>query len=458
MIEIFSYEKNDGLEELILSNSIASILDIFESKESQIDFNVDAIKNMIAIAQVEQTDDTLFRMQSILVSLGWNLNDDIFLKEEVFPARQTPVNKPFNRMHNQDDIIGHMTHATLLDEKYNVVEDDFEHIAVSSVVYKAWRDEDKEREIANLISEILDGQWKVSMECLFSNFDYGLIDQDGKQYIIKRTPETSHLSKHLRKYKGSGTYNGHRIGRVLRDINFCGKGLVKVPGNPHSVVLNSSKKFFGAVASFNEIKELRMNELEIALDKLAKAEAGLSSAQVELANYKSEAAKLAEAKLASTIAEKDNTIASLQTDIATMANNVAVANGKIQILETANVEFASKYEVASAELNTIKSEVITNKRRSALLLAKVPEDRAEVIVKNFANANDEMFNTLIENISIKPVETNVTTTTTTDFSTATLLEAPLNTTNTDVNLDKAQKIESYLTKVMSAGRTSKGDK
>lgn len=459
MIEIFEQERKDGLAELISFNSIASVLDIFESKDSQVDFNINAVKELIATAQIDLTDDTLFTMQSILVTLGWNLNDDIFLKEEVYPARQTPVNKPFNRMHNQDDIIGHMTNAILLDSNLNVVEDDFEHIAVSSVVYKAWRDKDKEQEIAQLISEILDGQWKVSMECLFSNFDYGLVDQNGKQVIVKRTPETSYLSKSLRKYGGSGTYNGNRIGRVLRDINFCGKGLVKRPGNPHSVVLNSNMKFFGAVASLNEIKELRMNELEVALDKLAKTEAGLLAAQAELANFKAEAARIAEAKLAATIEEKDASIAALRTDIATMADNVTVANNKIAVLEAANVEVATKYEQASAELSTIKAAQIVEKRKSALASAGVPADRADVILKNFANASDEMFAVLVDNISVKVVET-ITENTTADFSAASVEDAPLNTSAVDTSaIDKAAQIQNHLMKnVFVVGRNTKGDK
>lgn len=461
--QIFEHEINAGLAELMTDCSIASYLDIFEAEADKIDFGLDAIKEYIASAQEREVDDaTLFYMQSILVTLGWNLNDDIFLRDEVYNARHTPVNKPFNRMHNQDDIIGHMTNATLLNSSLQPSED-FEHVAVSSVIYKAWRDVDKRSEIAELIEEIRDGKWKVSMECVFSGFDYGLIDKNGNQRIVQRTPETSHMTKHLRKYKGDGYYNGERIGRAFRDINFCGKGLVKKPGNPFSSVLNANKKFFGAIASIDNNKESRMNELEMALANLKSVEDKLKLAETEIAKLKSEANEITQAKFDETIkakdaeiTEKDGAIASLREDLTKTSTNLADANAKITVLETAKTEIATQYEAIASEHTKLKGEVVLAHRKAALTSAKVSEERQDAILAKFASASDEMFNELVANI--KPTESVTTTVeTTVDFSKAEVVEPPLSVTTEPAKKDNSS-IVSFMQKTFSNHKQLQGVK
>lgn len=390
MFEIFEQEKIDGLASSLANTSIAYSLDIkLLSDEILAD-----TKKWVATAGLEQPD--LFYMDSILATVGWNLNDDIFLKDEVLAAKNTPVDKPFNMMHNQDDIIGHMTAARLLNSDYQLASDeDFEHIAVSSVIYKAWRDEEKKKEIDQTVAEILDGKWKVSMECLFSKFDYGLITPEGKQIIIARTPESSYLTKYLRAYKGPGTIQNNKIGRVLRNITFCGKGLVDNPGNPYSIIFNKSKKFFGANAS---LKELRMNELELTQAKLKEAEA-------ELLSVKSEIQKAAEAKLTAAIAERDTVIkakeeaiAGLQADLTKLSATLSEAKASLEATEAIKAEAVKGFQEAKAELEKIKAETVLASRKAAL--AKVVDaDRAESLLVKFASASQEMFDELITTLS-----------------------------------------------------------
>ncbi len=479
MIEIFDQEKYDGLADLMSDNSIAYLTDIKESFDSPfVDF-----EKVFGIAEAgleDLSDSTLFNLVSILVTLGWNLNDDVFLREEVFAAKNTPVNKPFNRMHNQQDIIGHMTSAKLLDSDYKPVEGmDFEHVCVSSVIYKAWRDETRRNEIAQLISEIQNDKWKVSMECVFAKFDYALITPEGKQVIIPRTPETSHLTKHLRKYKGTGSYNGNRIGRVLRDINFCGKGLVSNPGNPYSVILNEkSKKFFGAEASLNEIKELVMNELE-------QAKANEAAALAELATFKANAAKESEDKMKQALAEKDTVIAGLQENISTINTAVAGVNTELETVKTEKSAIATKLELAEAELNVIKAAKILSDRKSALADINIVDEKADAILAQYAGSSQELFNTFVSTIAAfvpfkkkdeedvekkkddekKEGEAALATESTADFSQAKVdEEAALSATaNAKVNEDST-KISEYLkTHAFTAGNSNtitkkKGDK
>jgi len=71
-------------------------------------------------AELAQPD--LAYIQSILVSAGWNLNDDVFLPDEMWAARATPVHKPINVEHNETKIIGHMIQSQAVDKQGNVIE------------------------------------------------------------------------------------------------------------------------------------------------------------------------------------------------------------------------------------------------------------------------------------------------------------------------------------------------
>ncbi len=395
MLELYEQEKLDGIN-FAQSLSIAYTLDLSLLKDE----TLAEVGKCVAMAnKLDQPD--LFYMDSILATLGWNLNDDIFLKSEVVAAKNTPVDKPFNKMHNQEDIIGHMTSSRLLDSDYNTSsDDDFEHIAVSSVIYRAWRDEEKKKDIDKTIAEILEGKWKVSMECLFDKFDYGLIKPDGSQIIIARTPETSHLTKYLRAYKGPGVVKDYRIGRVLRNITFCGKGLVDQPGNPYSIIFNSKIKFFGAKAS---LKELRMNELETA-------QAELKAIKTELESAKAEAQKVAEAKHQTAIAEKDTVIkekdeaiANLREDLKKVNQALADAKTNLDNVETIKAEAIKGFESAKAELDKIKSDAAVASRKAALAAIKgMDTERAESLLAKFASASDEMFNELVSTLAGLP--------------------------------------------------------
>ena len=111
------------------------------------------------------------------------------------------------------------------------------NIITNAVIYKSWSDIEQRERVNTLIDEIQEGKWFVSMECLFPNFDYALIDSQGDTKIIERSEASAFLTKHLRAYGGSGLYEDYKVGRLLRNISFSGKGLVSKPANPRSVIL-----------------------------------------------------------------------------------------------------------------------------------------------------------------------------------------------------------------------------
>jgi len=176
----------------------------------------------------------------------------VFDRAEVWAARTTPEDKPFNYGHDEKDIIGHITscypfaddNKAMADVK--AIEDlpaKF-HIGTGAVLYKVRADAAAQERINKLIAEIEEGKWFVSMECLFRNFDYAIIESDGTQKVIGRNEETSFLTKHLRSYGGTGKYEDKAVGRLMRNFVFSAVALVQNPANPASVISKMLKLLF----------------------------------------------------------------------------------------------------------------------------------------------------------------------------------------------------------------------
>ena len=212
-----------------------------------------------AIAQNSDQFD-LHYMYTILATTGWNRNDDVFDRLEMWNARDTAEDKPFNLGHDPKAIIGHITGNSVVDENYELVNHDSEfdslpnkfHILTSAVIYRhvSSRDAELTEKTEGLLEEIASGKkWFVSMEALFSDFDYALVDAQGKHKTVSRNEETAFLTKHLRSYGGVGEYEGYRVGRLMKGLTFSGKGLVENPGNPESIIFkNEDSVIFEGVA------------------------------------------------------------------------------------------------------------------------------------------------------------------------------------------------------------------
>ena len=241
-MKIYKSEIEDGLEGALKNNSIAccaiaeksepvSILEIDDATQQR-------LENLgIATAENKNQID-LYYLKSILVSTGWNKNDDVFDPKELWTAKDTPEDKPFNFMHNEKDIIGHITGNMAVDFNGEEIEQETEevpssfNILTTSVIYTEWSDIAQRERMQKIVSEIEDGKWFVSMECLFPDFDYALATSDDLIKVIPRNEASAFLTKHLRSYGGNGKYQDYRVGRLLRNLSFSGKGLVSKPANP----------------------------------------------------------------------------------------------------------------------------------------------------------------------------------------------------------------------------------
>lgn len=261
---VYASEREAGLESQLLNNRVVANLALV-SPDKIPKATQDKMKSLIFPAFASEMSDAsydLHRLYTILVSVGWNLNDDVFGVEDVWAARHSPVDKPFNLEHNPRNVIGHITDCVVVDEAYATIADDTSisdlpskfHILTSAVIYKnvKSRDEKLSEETKELLASIAKGDWFVSMEALFTGFDYALSSKT-EQKILQRTESTAFLTKHLRVHGGVGEYQGYKIGRHLRDITFSGKGLVKSPGNPESYVFNDTSMFQGAFANLSDV-------------------------------------------------------------------------------------------------------------------------------------------------------------------------------------------------------------
>ncbi len=235
-MKIYASEKEAGLEEAIKASASVAysspVAFYIPNKEQE-----ESIKHLV-VADEKATSENkeqfdLYYLSSILVSTGWNKNDDVFDLQEAWRAKDTPVDKQFNFMHNEADIIGHITGSVVLDQEGNEIEDitnaEKFDIATSAVLYNSWTTPELKERMSKLIAEIEEGKWFVSMECLFNEFDYAVVTPEGENKVVARDEASAFLTKHLRAYGGDGQYEGYKIGRLLRNIAFSGKVLLVIP-------------------------------------------------------------------------------------------------------------------------------------------------------------------------------------------------------------------------------------
>lgn len=395
-MNFFKQEIADGLVEIMsnqntvayLSPAISSFKSIYTNEKSVAEL---IKRSNLESATAEQALD-LFYLTSILVSTGWNKNDDVFLPQEVWAARKTPEDKQFNYMHNEKDIIGHITgnyavnfDGDILSDELDTPPNDF-NIVTTAVLYKSWSDEDLQDRMKTIIAEIeAGGKWHVSMECLFPSFDYALQDSSGRTRVVGREEATAYLTKHLRAYGGTGEYDGYKVGRVLRNLSFSGKGLVTKPANPRSVILNKS------VSENNEEKQMELEELKA---KLAKAEAELAAASKLSEQTKAEkeqAVKEALAKIEeykTSLAAKEESLASLQSQIDTLAKELTETKASLETIK-------GEKEAAEAKMKDMEKKAKYEKRKAQLAEAGLDNDDVEATLASVDSLDDEAFDKVV---------------------------------------------------------------
>jgi regulator of replication initiation timing len=387
-IKVYGHEILDGIADRVRSQaSIAYVSPAVPTEKiNDIDLSDLIKKHNLALANSNPRQPDLFYLKSILVSTGWNLNDDVFLPEELWASRYTPEDKQFNFMHNDMDIIGHITSNTAVDLDGNALSEEATlpenfNILVDAVIYRSWSQIEQQERIDKIIAEILDGQWFVSMETTFGSFDYAVKDESGVMKVIERNEASAFLTKHLRAYGGTGQYNGFTVGRVLRNMVFAGKGLVDKPANPPSVILNNDED------NEKSTSALRENDMPVDQNKQIEelqAELQLSKATVEsLSAYKTKVEALE-----SVVTEKDAAIAAATTEINELKASVAKLQAAFDALTTEKTTLAS-------QLEEIQLKAKAERRKNALTEAGVDAAELEETLASLESIDDAAFDRVV---------------------------------------------------------------
>lgn len=401
-MQVYQAEIDLGLADKVNASKVCYAALLSEAPKFQISR---AILDKLDLVKAGIQPD-LFYLQTLLVSAGWNLNTDVFDAVELWEARHTPEDKPINYQHDGNDIVGHMTANFCVDDDLKVLASETSpdklpslfHILTNGVLYKLWEDKERQKKVDKLIAEIKKKEWSVSMEVLFSNFDYALQSTEGNK-VVARNEKTAFLTKHLRAYGGTGEWEGQKIGRLLRKLTFCGKGLVRNPANPNSKIFETIKEF--NVSSAKAVYEIIDTNREIVMaqenDKLV---TDLNKQILDLQTQIKEGdTKVLKAEIDTLKSDK----VKLSDSLTKETEDKKVVAGKLEKAEKDLVE-ANKnlgeaqkaFTVAKTELDVIKAERKKDGRIAALVEKKLAKEDAIKLVETLSPLDDAAFASYLE--------------------------------------------------------------
>ena len=403
MIKIFQNEINDGIGELV--KSTASVAYCSEASVRTNITEAEAVNTVEKIVAENKDQIDLYYLESVLVSCGWNKNDDVFQAEPTWAARNTPEDKQFNFMHDENDIIGHITGSYVLTKDGKAVADndpmpeDFD-IITQAVLYNSWTNSENRERMDNIIAEIEEGKWYVSMECLFAGFDYALTNADGDKKILARDEESSFLTKHLRSYGGSGEYEGYKLGRALSNIAFSGKGLVSKPANPRSVILKSVAFNLDDNSDFN-IGEFNMSD-NLLEKQLEEVRAELNTAKSENEAIKAKIEEVKDKELASKVEAFEAEIQEKDSSIAELEESIKSTQARVAELEDFLAKSQEDLSVAMKNMDDMKKKEKMEKRKAALVEAGFDQEDVDAAIVAFDGLEDEAFDSVVAMYGKKP--------------------------------------------------------
>jgi hypothetical protein len=431
-MHIYDNEKNDGLSQLLSAKSSIVYASLLEKSDSKISSHIKEYKENQALAGIEDTD--LYYTQSILVTTSWNKNDDIFDAKEVWLARSTPMHKPTNLEHDEKTIVGHITSNWPIDEDGELMDESLPldqlpekfHILTGSVIYKGFTELELKDRADNLIEEIESGEKYVSMECFFKNFDYGLINKTNSSFhVLPRNEETSFLTKHLRAYGGQGEHENYKIGRVLRNITFSGKGFVNRPANPESIIFTkenlkqtseslsvlkiSNKKNDDSTKEGVFSNQANLKETNMSVEPIVETEVVVITAEPATVTVSEpETVTVTEPEVVPTVETQEAEAAKKMKDNMFKKEKEEEMEKMKAALETIKSELVATNEVLAAykmkEEKMVKKEK-KMKRMATLIKSGVSEDIASATVDQFENLDDTSFESIAALVAaVKPAQ------------------------------------------------------
>lgn len=317
-----------------------------------------------------KSQEDLLYTKSILVTVGMNANDDVFLPDETWKARSSPILKPLNENHSDSDIVGVIYSVSALDLDGQVLDFDSEthdkpfELCIEGVLYH-YTFPDR---IEALKEQYEKGELFVSMEAWYDSYDYAIYHDDVLETVVGKNSETAFLDNYLRATGGCGFIDvagkNKRIGRALRSVIFGGCGFVKVPANSRSVI--------------HSLGDFRNSDDSCSLEELLRLNNSRSVIRVA-------------AKEKELIMDKDKqalTLADLQEAVrATLEDHQKYAVAKAEAEKLQN-----DFQKSVAERNSLAE---TNERIKADL------EKAQTVSKQYEEAFNTLFTEIVGNRSVK---------------------------------------------------------
>jgi len=433
-IIVFESEKKSGLEERIRSQAslayaspLCSLDTLPTALSSDVTSSCQKALNEF-VARAGRDDEDVYHTFSILVTTSWNKNDDVFSKEEVWASKNTPKYKPANIEHDEKKIVGGIVGSWPVDASFGLIPEEVSadslpdpfHILVSSVIYRQWQDPEYRSRAEDLIEKIESGEMFVSMECVFRGFDYAVVTPDGSNHMIPRNAETAFLTSHLRAYGGEGSYQDHKVGRLLKNITFSGKGFVQRPANPDSIIFDKkhifdfanvsmAKNLFSTgdgvkikveneIFSNSNIQENSDMSNEILSDQIDELKEALASAKAENKALLEKLSKANVEKLESQIGELTQSVETLNEDLTQAKEDLSASNSKAEELEAQVAEEVEAKIKAEGQLQTLERERMTAARVATLVEAGLSEEDALSKVEVFESLTDDQFEAIAETL------------------------------------------------------------
>lgn len=403
-MQIFEQEKLDGLEENLSTSASISYASVVEPFIIAPKASLKKFDKTVA----SYDDEDLYYVQSILVSTSWNKNDDIFDPAEVWAAKATPEHKPTNLEHNENDIIGHIISNWPINEDGEIIDEQTAvadlprkyHILTGSVIYRGFSSPELKERSDKLIAEIEAGTKYVSMECFFKGFDYGLVNKENAEFkVLARNEDTAYLTKYLRAYGGMGEHENYKIGRVLKNITFTGKGFVDRPANSDSIIFNKN-----LIAENNTQKTIVAKPSESKIDQslsLQFSETLLASEQVKPTEEKIEKNEQLGVSISQPIINAENITMSSEPQEVNMENTesktVTEAAEEVVTLASENTEQLTELQAQNEKLQaeiselteTKESELVSVKEEAAEQLKQL-EDQKTVLAEEVASLKEQL--------------------------------------------------------------------
>jgi hypothetical protein len=260
------------------------------------------------------------------------------------------------------------------------------------------------------------------MECFFKGFDYGVTNKSTGEYkVLARNSETAYLTKHLRAYGGAGEHEDYKIGRVLRNITFSGKGFVNRPANPESVIFtkesfrfenkkndeekNRTLEEIGVFSNQAQIQEASMSSETVKPEEKVEAMSDCSEmvkeAYASVETVKAQASELEVALEAERVAHTE-TKAALETALTEKEEAAKMSEEdmkkKKEEMEKMKAELDAANEVLAAyksKEEEMKKKEAMMKRKASLLEAGLDEESASSNVEKFESLDDASFENIV---------------------------------------------------------------